>query len=33
MAHRTKAPFKTLPLSALAERAFEIKQFQKEEKK
>lgn len=30
MACRTKVPFKTLPLSAPAERAFKIKQFQKE---
>lgn len=30
MACRTKVPFKTLPLSAPVERAFKIKQFQKE---
>lgn len=31
MACRTKAPFRTLPLSALTERAFKIKQLLKEE--
>lgn len=31
MACRTKAPFRTLPLSALTEREYKIKQFLKEE--